>query len=168
MYRMVHTNTARTVHLHVNRTSAASPQQLWPYLADAAHWKDWTPFSESELLEHGQPEPDGVGALRRFRTGRNVSIERVVAFEPARHLGYTLVSGLPLRDYRADVTLTPNTAGGTTITWESRFRPKIWGTGWLYGAVLRTFIRHLVKALAAAPLGAPARDLRSAPSALGH
>jgi uncharacterized protein YndB with AHSA1/START domain len=149
MYHMVH-----NVHIHVSGTSTASPQQLWPYLADAEHWKDWAPFKGSELVEPGRPEPDGVGALRRFSTGRTESIERVVTFEPNRRLAYTLVSGLPLRDYRAEVTLTPNAAGGTTITWESRFHPKVRGTGWLYGAALRTFIRRLVKALAAAPLRA--------------
>jgi len=58
-----------------------------------------------------------------------------------------LVSGLPLRDYRADVVLTPE-GTGTRIEWSSSFRPKIPGTGRLYRAGLRRFIADTARRLA--------------------
>lgn len=131
-------------------TTPAPPSAVWALLADAAGWSTWSSFDESARLEDGEDGGDGVGALRRFRTGRNVSVERVVAFEADRHLAYVLISGLPLRDYRADVTLTPTTTGGTAIEWRSQFRGKVPGTGWVYGLALRTFLRRLVRQLGAA------------------
>lgn len=130
-------------------TTTASPATLWTRLADARGWSSWSSFDRSELLETGQDGGDGLGALRRFQYKKNVSVERVVAFEANRHLGYTLVSGLPLRRYRADVTLVPRAGGGTEITWESRFDGPIPGTGRIYGFALQRFLARLVRELVA-------------------
>lgn len=134
--------------IHVEGWSPAPPDAVFAVVADAVRWPEWGPMDEATLEEEGTPAPDGIGALRRFRTGRTTSRERVVAYEPGHRFSYELVSGLPLRDYRADVDLAP-TDGGTTITWHSTFRPKVPGTGWLYRAVLRVFIRRLLDALVA-------------------
>ena len=61
-----------------------------------------------------------------------------------------LEAGLPLRDYRAVVTLTPGAGGGTSINWRSTFRAKVPGTGWLYRRQLGKFIGETVEGLAAA------------------
>ncbi len=61
-----------------------------------------------------------------------------------------LEAGLPLREYKAVITLTPAAHGGTTINWHSTFRPKVPGTGWLYRRELGKFIRRTVEGLAAA------------------
>jgi hypothetical protein len=90
-----------------------------------------------------------VGAIRRFTKGRTTSRERVVAFEPGVRLGYELLSGLPLRDYRSEVTLT-QTPTGTQIDWRSTFTAKVSGTGRLYRAVLLRFIADTARRLAAA------------------
>jgi uncharacterized protein YndB with AHSA1/START domain len=137
------------VHLEATGHSSASPEAVWKLLADAKGWQTWSPMDETTLEEPGSPEPDGVGALRRFRTGRLVNRERVVAFEPNRRLAYTLVSGLPLKDYRAEFTLEPDGAG-TKITWRSEFRGPIPGTGWIYAYFLRRFMRDFFPALAKA------------------
>jgi len=65
-----------------------------------------------------------------------------------------LLSGLPLRDYRADVDLTP-TDGGTDIRWHSTFHPKVPGTGWIYRRALTRFIGDMVRGLAAATAAPP-------------
>ena len=36
-------------------------------------------------------------------------------------LAYKLVSGLPVKAYESEVTLTPTASGGTTIRWRSTF-----------------------------------------------
>ncbi|MGE0730636.1 MAG: SRPBCC family protein [Acidimicrobiia bacterium] len=134
--------------------SPASAGELWELLADVRTWPSWSAFDEGGLLEEAPGGGDGLGALRRLRSGRNVSIERVVAHEAPRHLGYALVEGLPLRDYRADVTLEPMADGRTRITWRSTFRGKVPGTAWFYKLVLGVFIKRLTRALAAAPVTA--------------
>ena len=66
---------------------------------------------------------------------------------PGRRLSYVLLSGLPLRNYRADVDLTPMD-GGTAIRWHSKFGAARPGTGWLYRWALGRFIRQTVHGLA--------------------
>lgn len=136
------------VHLKVQGTSRAPIETVWALLADAESWQRWSSFEESGYERPGTPDRHGIGAVRRFRSGHNRSREEVVAFEAPDHLAYTLLEGLPLVGYRADVTLAPGADGGTTITWESRFRGKVPGTGWLYGLALKVFLRRLVRELA--------------------
>ena len=48
--------------------------------------------------------------------------------EPPSRFAYEMLSGLPLRDYQAEVTLT-DSAEGTEIHWHSEFDARIPGTG---------------------------------------
>ena len=57
---------------------------------------------------------------------------------------------MPLRNYRADIDLTP-TATGTSIRWHSTFSATMPGTGWFYRAVLSAFIARCASGLAATP-----------------
>jgi hypothetical protein len=132
--------------------SAKPPSAVWALLSDVETWERWSAFDESVLERPGAPEPNGVGAIRRFRRGRRrVTREEVVAFEPEVHFAYQLVSGLPVRDYRADVTLAPMPDGGTEIRWRSSFVPRIPGTGWALQRALQYFVQQVATALAAAP-----------------
>ena len=100
-------------------------------------------------------DPDAlVSVLETSRTGASnlgyrtfTSREEVVAYEPPHHFAYVLLKGVPVRDYRADVTLTPD-GTGTLITWTSTFEPKYPGTGWLMSAFLRGVLRDFARRLA--------------------
>ena len=92
---------------------------------------------------------ESCSPVRRFTTGRIHSTERVVERRPGEQLSYVLLSGLAIRDYRSDITLTPG-PGGTTITWHSEFRPKVPGTGGLYRRSLSNFIGRCADGLARA------------------
>lgn len=137
--------------VHVEVTADAPADTVFDLLADADGWSSWAPFARSEL-EQAAPgdDPRGVGAVRRFRAPfrRTFTRERVVGYEPPRRFAYTLLSGLPLEDYLAEVTLTPGERG-TAITWHSTFRPRIRGTGWFYRWLLQRFIAALARRLAA-------------------
>ncbi|MCW6010101.1 SRPBCC family protein [Micromonospora sp. CPCC 205371] len=61
---------------------------------------------------------------------------------------------MPLRNYRADVDLTP-TADGTTIRWHSTFDAAVPGTGWFWRWLLGRFIRDCVNGLAREAAGKP-------------
>ena len=135
------------LRIHVAARSAAPVERVWAVLADARRWKEWTPLRTSELEREGSPDPDGVGALRRFGLGPVVSREEVVGFEPPRRLVYELRGGLPIRGHRAEVTLTP-WGDGTEIAWQSRFELRIPGTGRLLHAFLRAVITDIARRLA--------------------
>jgi uncharacterized protein YndB with AHSA1/START domain len=128
--------------IDVSGRSSAPPERVWALLADARTWHRWAPFDDSTV-----EEGDGLGEVRRFRTGRRTTRERVTGFEPSRRLEYELLSGIPIRDYRAEVTLAPD-GDGTTIRWHSRFDTKLPGTGPLFRRALGRFIEKTAEGLA--------------------
>ncbi len=149
MYHMVQ-------RIETSARSTADPQTVYDLLVDGATWPTWSPL-QSFTLEKPSPEPppgashgrgEGLGAVRVFRTGRTASREEVVAAEPGRRFSYALLSGLPLRGYRADVDLTPD-GEGTLVHWRSSFTAKVPGTGWIYRWALAKFIQRCVDGLAA-------------------
>jgi len=127
--------------------TAADPDTVFGLVAKGDTWPVWSPIDSFELQQEGEGEPEGLNAVRVFRTGRTTSIERLVELRPGRRLSYSLLEGLPLRDYRADVDLEP-ADGGTNIRWHSTFEPKHRGTGWIYRFALAKFIRRCVNGLA--------------------
>jgi uncharacterized protein YndB with AHSA1/START domain len=136
----------------------APRERVWALLADARGWARWARFSHARLEREGSPAPDGVGALRVFGTGPFNSREEVVAFAPPEHLAYELRRGIPIKGYRADVTLEPDGDGTRTrIVWSSRFeRATVPGTAWFFRWFLRAFIADTARRLArAAAVDAP-------------
>jgi hypothetical protein len=129
-------------------TTTADPPSVYALLADGSTWPQWSPLGSFELIEPGDGVPEGLGAVRLFTTGRIKSRERVVERTPGKVFSYVLEAGLPLRDYKAVVTLTP-TEAGTAIRWRSTFQAKVPGTGWIYRRQLGNFIGRTVDGLAA-------------------
>ena len=119
--------------------------RVWRLLGDSSTWPDWTPIDEYEPERPGGT--DGTGEIRRFRTGRHRIREEIVERADGRRLTYALLSGLALRDYRAEIDLTP-AATGTEIRWHTTFRPKVPGSGWLYRRALEGITRTFVDGLA--------------------
>jgi hypothetical protein len=116
--------------------SAAPIDVVWPLIGQAARWKEWSWMTRTFLLRPGQPDPDGVGALRRFGLGPvGGSREEVVAWDPPHHLAYVAVSGLPVRGYRGEVDLRSD-GSGTVVTWRGSFDELIPGTGALMRVAL--------------------------------
>ena len=138
----------QTRTLEVSATSSAAPDQVWRLLADVRTWSEWGAFDESRLERPGHDHPDGVGAIRRFRSGPIKNIEEVVRFDPTHALSYEVrESDIPMRHYRADVTLAPTANGGTEITWRSRFDAR-WPVAPIIERRLRAFIKDIAGSLA--------------------
>jgi uncharacterized protein YndB with AHSA1/START domain len=144
----------RIQHIAAEATTDAAPDMVWSLLGDRSTWPSWSPLGSHAGERPGTDgTPDGLGGIARFVTGRNCVREEIVEREPARRLSYTLLSGLPLRDYRAVVELEP--AGtGTRIRWSATYVPERRATAWLYRLALARVFRGMVKGLASA---APAR-----------
>jgi uncharacterized protein YndB with AHSA1/START domain len=97
----------------------APPEAVWTLLADADRYSQWGPWQASGYLSSGDfssGDSAGVGAVRWMQLGRTRTVEQVLAADRGRRLVYTKIKGIPVRSYRAEVTLTP--AGqGTRIRW---------------------------------------------------
>jgi len=144
---------ARTT-IDTEHTTDASPEAVWALLADVSTWTDWGVWDAARLKREDPSGGPGVGAVRELRVDRTRSVEQVVAFEPPRHLAYTLVGGnIPVRNYRGEVTLEPTAAGGTTIRWTSAFNAKLPGTGGMIERKLRPFIADTARRLGDAAAG---------------
>ena len=128
-------------------TTTADPATVYALLRDGAGWPTWSPIESFELGRPGTREPEGLGAVRLFRSGRVTGHDEIVELIPDRRFSYTNTSNLPVRNYRADVDLEP-IAQGTAIRWVSAFDPKLPGTGWLMRRVLDGFIAKLTDGLA--------------------
>ena len=133
--------------------SSAPPERVWSVIADLPSWKEWGPWEVSEVLTDGSPDPHGEGAIRMMRSaerrmGRKPKLrERINVFEPPRRFGYTLVSGLPLRDYQAVITLT-QAGEGTEIVWHAEFEGRLPGAGSITRSVLQPFFENTTERLA--------------------
>ena len=126
--------------------SRAAPERLWPLLAEAERWKDWSFLTRSYLVRPGRPDPDGVGSQRRLGVGPFGSVEEVVEAEAPRRFVYEGRRGLPVRLYRAEVLLEPDGAG-TAITWSGELEPLVPGTGGLILAWLRSTVSRFLSQL---------------------
>jgi hypothetical protein len=131
----------------VEARTAAPVEEVWPLLGEAARWRDWSFLTRSGLVREGSPDPDGVGAVRVFTLYGIGSREEVVVWDPPHHLAYRILSGFPVRDYRADVTLE-RTGTGTRIEWAGSFDPKWPGTGRLLGFLLPKMMQRFAEGVA--------------------
>jgi Polyketide cyclase / dehydrase and lipid transport len=136
-------------HVATTAVAAAPIDVVWARVADITTWSQWGQWDETTRVREGAPAPDGVGALRRFRRGRRVHTEEVVAFEAPRRLAYEVREGFPVRDYHAEVTLE-SVGGGTRIRWESDFDGTNPIGGWAVHQVLKRFFPAAARALARA------------------
>jgi hypothetical protein len=138
---------AHELRIDVVVSTTAAPAAVWTLLADVGTWKDWGRWSMAEIERPGTPDPAGVGAVRRFKYRGRVTREEVVGFEPPSRFAYELRSGLPLRNYHAEVTVVPS-GEGSRLEWHSRFDPTLAGRLWRPG--LARFVRDVAARLARA------------------
>lgn len=130
--------------------SPAAPARVFALLKDGSTWPRWSFFRKHELERPGPEDPNGVGAIRVFRTAVSAAHEEIVEIVPDRRLSYVLMRGLPLKDYRAQVDLDPQPDGGTLIRWRSTFRPAQPWAGWFWRAMMRRVLATIARQLAAA------------------
>ncbi|MFC0528385.1 SRPBCC family protein [Phytohabitans kaempferiae] len=139
----------RVQDIDVTARSQADADALYRLLASGATWPTWSGLGSFELERADAAGGEGVGAIRVFRTWPFTNREEIVEAVPGRRFSYRLLSGMAIRDYRADVDLTPDGAG-TLIRWHSTFTAERRGTGWFYRLFLGSFIKGCARGLAKA------------------
>jgi Polyketide cyclase / dehydrase and lipid transport len=136
----------RTHEIDITASLDASPDALFAWLGDSTSWPDWTPIDQCEIVHPG--DRAGLGEVRVFTNGRFKVREAIVERVSGRRLTYTLLDGLPLRDYRAEIDLSPE-GDGTRLRWHTTFSSKRPGLGWAYRRALRKATRQFIDGLAA-------------------
>jgi Polyketide cyclase / dehydrase and lipid transport len=115
--------------------SGAPRSAVWARLADLDNWDQWGPWTETTT----EGDVRTLVSERKRLTGKPYAIkERVTAMQPEERLEYDLLSGLPVKNYHAVVTLADAADGGTDITWAAKFdAPWPIFKGLWYGAMLK-------------------------------
>ncbi|HXW78912.1 MAG TPA: SRPBCC family protein [Acidimicrobiales bacterium] len=133
----------RSFSVAARGTTKASPKVVWELVADAPQYARWGPWDRSGY----EGAARGVGHTRALRRGHTTTVEKVVELEEQKRLVYTVLKGLPVRNYRAEVSLG-RVPSGTEITWSARWDRTI--RGWFVEKALRRFFPQMMGQLVAA------------------
>ena len=128
------------------RDSSASPSEIFALLSDSSTYPDWSSVSGYEMERPGFAAPHGVGEIRVLKSWPFRVREEIVELVPDRFMAYTLLSGLPMRDYRGETTLDPLPDGGTRVTWRSNFSGVL-GTGGFMRLFMMWVLSNLTSSL---------------------
>jgi uncharacterized protein YndB with AHSA1/START domain len=125
------------------RQVAAPPEVVFDVLTDHRRYTEITSLRRAELEREGEPEPNGVGAIRVLTVVGPPMREEIIAYERPYRFSYTILSGLPVRDHVGTVELEPKD-GGTEITYAVKTTPTIPFGGPVFMAFLKKAIRDLI------------------------
>ena len=143
---MVPAMSGSTFSFEVNRISSAPASTLFRLEADGARWSEWAKpiVFQSSWDQQGEPAAGGIGAVRKIGLWPILMRENTVEYEQDRRHVYALIApNTPAKDYRAELLLTPNPAGGTHVRWTGTFTEGARGTGPVMLLVLRGVIQFL-------------------------
>lgn len=107
--------------------TGADPEVVWSLVADANSYPSWGPWNDGGYRPASEG-PSREGLVQWFRYGRRTtSVEKILELDEPRRLVYTVVHGIPVRNYRAEVTLTPVAPRGTSVRWTATWDGTLMG-----------------------------------------
>ena len=133
--------------IRVTRRLQGSPEQVFAVLSDHAGYGRFDGVRRAELVEPGDPRPNGLGAVRWVWLGPLRFEEQITAFEPPHRFDYLIraVRGVPFRHGGGSVRLSPD-GNGTQAIWTSSFEIPIPVIG---SAIDQIFAQRLAKGFGA-------------------
>jgi uncharacterized protein YndB with AHSA1/START domain len=108
--------------IRIERRLDAPPEAVFEIIADHARYDRFDGIRRSELIETGDPAPNGLGAVRWIWLGPLRFEEEITAFEPPWRMEYLIrdVRLLPFHHQGGSIRLAPDGAG-THAVWTSTF-----------------------------------------------
>lgn len=133
--------------LSFERACAAPAQDVYDLLIDVERWPDWLTAARSALWEEPGNSSTRQGAIRQIVVSGLTMREQILVADRPRHQAYTILSGIPVTNHRADVYIHDSEAG-SCIVWQATFEAKVPFTGPLIWLLLRASMPKMVSALA--------------------
>jgi uncharacterized protein YndB with AHSA1/START domain len=130
------------------RDIAAPPEVVFAVLTEHEGYAKITQLRKSVLERQGEPEPNGVGAIRVLSAVGPPLREEVVAYEPSTRFSYKLLSGLPVRDHLGTVELSAD-GDGTKMVYAVRSTPTVPVVGGAVIAAVKLGVKSLISGVAA-------------------
>ncbi len=138
-------------------TTRAGPEVVWSLVANANTFPQWGPWNDGGYRPPSAG-PSQEGSVQWFRYGRRTtSVEQILEVDEPRRVAYTVVEGLPVKHYRAEVTLTPTSSGGTSIRWAASWDKT------LLGRLVRRKLLQVYPDIVAALVAAADQQVTSSP-----
>jgi len=122
----------RKVEAAAEQTAHVPPEVVWSLLSDVTVYPQWGPWRKGGYRSEGDAAAHGKGAVywlqgsKRYGFRYPVSVEEILDVAPGKRLAYTVLRGIPVRNYRAEVTLTPS-PDGTLIRWGASWDRTVMG-----------------------------------------
>jgi uncharacterized protein YndB with AHSA1/START domain len=134
----------KPTHIKIRAYANAPLETTWSVLADQRGMTRWLPASVS-LEREGDPPPNGVGTIR-VMTRRPFRVrEQITHVEKPSRLAYRLLSGVPVRHYVGETTLTGDDSK-TEITWTIDLTPRFLGIAFIVRKVIQAAATNLAAA----------------------
>lgn len=134
--------------IEVTRRFAAPPQAVWDVYTDHAGWQKWAGVGSSRLTRAGEPERNGVGAIRALGPQPFSAYEEVLSFEPPKRMTYRVLrGGIPIRNHLGEVRFEPD-GDGTRVVWTCRFEPRVPLLGGVFQRIITRVFRQALDGLA--------------------
>ena len=122
-------------------TVRATPEKVWPALADAAVWPQW--FKGLRVARYTSPPPFGVGTKRHVEVQGFKVDETILAFDVAKRYAFRVDSGnLPLLAAMVEVVTLEPQDGATRVVYRQALEPR-----WWLGPVAGLFRRQMERGL---------------------
>jgi hypothetical protein len=132
----------------VEQSCTAPCEVVYAVLEGVERWPLWMPgVSAASWEQTGALTTAGAGAVRSMKAHGIAAREQIIAAEPPHLQTYTMLSGLPVRDYLGNVRIADR-SGGSFISWEATFTSRLPGTGHLIRRAMASSITKVAAALA--------------------
>jgi uncharacterized protein YndB with AHSA1/START domain len=154
----------KRLHIEAAGTADAPPEVVWRLVADAETYSKWGIWSESGWVSPVGDPPGSPGSARSMRYKRTTIVERILEVDEGARMAYTVLRGIPVRNYRAEVALTPKGAG-TYVRWSAEWDNTLLGrvVQRRLSVIYPEVVRRLVAA-AERTSRPPSRDISSRPA----
>lgn len=127
--------------VRAERTIGAPIEQVFDRLTDHASYKDFPGVRASELIHEGQPDRNGLGAMRRIEFGPIRFEEEIMAFDRPRRMDYLIREvNIPMKHEGGRMEFEA-VEGGTRVVWTSTFTGSVPGIGGAVGSALGPSVR---------------------------
>ena len=111
--------------INVTRIISAPIEDVFELLSDHAGYSAFEGIRDAKLLNEGDEEPNGDGAVRRIDLGAVWFEERISNFKRPYQFDYRIIRSRPPIEHESGCIRLQETREGTQVIWTSRFRIKI-------------------------------------------
>jgi hypothetical protein len=128
----------------ITRKLDLSSDQVWAIVSDFT--RPPSPAIKIEVEEKGDPDANGIGAIRNININGAKARERLEAVDAPNYITYRMLPQPAIKEYITTVNVVAQ-EGATLINWDVKLIPRIPGIGWILEMDLRRTINRYIDAI---------------------